>query len=138
MPKNVVVVIRNKLIPPTFRFHSATCSCIVELRRVVNLSRIFPRTGIFRGFSLCLFKRGSEAAIGNGAQSPVLPGNEPRKRVRAEYGLVARPKSSSYTVDAGVSHIGEVASSHKLSGVGRGCSSYSVISVLMVTDLFWI
>jgi hypothetical protein len=36
----------------------ATCSCIVKLREAVTLSRIFLQTGIIRGFSLYVIKRG--------------------------------------------------------------------------------
>ncbi len=53
-----------KLRKETTRYNSATCSCIVELREAITLSRIF-RAGIFRGFSR---KRISEAEMGEGAR----------------------------------------------------------------------
>jgi hypothetical protein len=31
----------------TFRFHNASCSCIIELREGVTTSRIFSQNGIF-------------------------------------------------------------------------------------------
>jgi hypothetical protein len=43
-----------------YDFHSATCSCIAELREALTLSWIFPQTGIFaRIFSLYIIRRGA-------------------------------------------------------------------------------
>jgi hypothetical protein len=73
---------------------SATCSCIVELKESVTLSRIFLQIETFHGFSLSIIDRGTEKLRCGGAHSdPICVLLSIKRRVRA-----ARPRYDIRTV----------------------------------------
>ncbi len=66
-------LVQVEVQPESFKFHSATCSCIVELIQAVTLPGILSNWDLSQIFSIYQYERSSENAMdgrgwGGGAQ----------------------------------------------------------------------